>query len=185
MVAAIVCIVNERYVVIFYIMEKLLEQFSYGLFFWQILLFVLLVFLLRKFAWGPILKAVNDREEGIRTALKSADDARKEMQNLQADNEKLLKEARAERDAMLKEAREIKDKVIAEAKEQAQVEADKMIRQAQATIQSEKQAAVSQLKDQVAQLSIEIAEKVVKGELADKDKQLKLVQGMLNDVTLN
>lgn len=166
-------------------MEKLLDQFSYGLFFWQLLLFVLLVLLLRKFAWGPILKAVNDREEGIRTAMQAAEDARKEMQNLQAGNERLLKEARAERDAMLKEAREIKEKVVAEAKEQAQIEADKLIKQAQATIQSEKQAAVNQLKDQVAQLSIAIAEKVVKAELSEKDKQLKLVEGMLDEVTLN
>lgn len=166
-------------------MEKLIEQFSFGLFFWQIAIFVGLVLLLKKFAWGPILKAVNDREEGIKEALESAENARKEMQNLQADNEKLIKEARAERDAMMKEAREIKDKMIAEAKEQAQTESNKIITQAQATIQSEKQSAINDLKNQVAELSIEIAEKVIREELSSKDKQLKLVEGMLKDVKLN
>ena len=166
-------------------MEQLLEDFSLGLFFWQSLLFVLLVLLLRKFAWKPILNSVNEREEGIKNALLSAENAKKEMQNLQADNDKLLKEARAEREAMLKEAREIKEKMIADAKEQAGVEANKMIKQAQAAIASEKQAAVAELKNQVATLSVEIAEKVLRGELADKGKQEKLVEKMLGDVTLN
>ncbi|THD69356.1 F0F1 ATP synthase subunit B [Robertkochia marina] len=166
-------------------MEKLIESFSFGLFFWQIAIFVGLVLLLRKYAWGPILKAVNDREEGIKQALESAENARKEMQNLQADNEKLLKQARAERDAMMKEAREVKDKMIADAKEQAQAEANKIIVSAQASIQSEKQAAINDLKNKVAELSIEIAEKVVREELSAKDKQLKLVEGMLEDVKLN
>ena len=101
-------------------MEKLVNDFSFGLFIWQIILFLLLLFLLRKFAWKPILKAVNDREEGIKNALASAEDARREMENLQADNEKLLQEARNERDSMLKEAREIKAKMIADAKGEAQ-----------------------------------------------------------------
>lgn len=166
-------------------MEKLIEQFSFGLFFWQIVIFVGLVLLLWKYAWGPILKAVNDREEGIKQALDSAEEARKEMQNLQADNEKLLKAARAERDTMMKEAREVKDKMIADAKEQAQTEANKIIASAQASIESEKQAAVNDLKNKVAELSIEIAEKVVRQELSSKDKQQKLVEGMLDDVKLN
>ncbi|TRZ46005.1 F0F1 ATP synthase subunit B [Robertkochia solimangrovi] len=166
-------------------MEKLIEQFSFGLFFWQIIIFVLLVLLLKKYAWKPILDAVNNREEGIRTALQSAEEARKEMQNLQADNEKLLQEARSEREAMMKDAREIKEKMISDAKSEAQAEADKIIKAAHSAIESEKQAAVNDLKDQVAKLSIEIAEKVVRQELSDKDKQIKLVEGMLNDVTLN
>ena len=116
-----------RVVIIFSTMEKLVNDFSFGLFFWQILLFVLLLFLLRKFAWKPILNSVNDREEGIQKALAAAEEAKKEMQNVTADSEKLLKEARAEREAMLKEAREIKDKMIADSKEQAKVEGDKMI----------------------------------------------------------
>jgi F-type H+-transporting ATPase subunit b len=166
-------------------MEKLIEQFSFGLFFWQIVIFVGLIFLLKKYAWGPILKAVNDREEGIRQALESAENARREMQNLQADNQKLLKEARAERDLMMKEAREVKDKMIADAKEHAQAEANKIIVSAQASIESEKQAAINDLKNKVAELSIEIAEKVVRQELSGKDKQLQLVEGMLEEVKLN
>lgn len=166
-------------------MEKLINDFSFGLFFWQIIIFVLLLLLLRKFAWGPILNAVNDREEGIKTALDSAEKAKLEMQNLQADNEKLLQEARAEREMMMKEAREIKAKMIADAKEDAKTEADKMVAQAQAAIESEKKSAIAELKQQVASLSLEIAEKVVKHELSDKDKQLKLVAEMLGDAKLN
>ncbi|MBX2828981.1 MAG: F0F1 ATP synthase subunit B [Flavobacteriaceae bacterium] len=163
----------------------LLEEFSLGLFFWQTLLFLLLLFLLRRYAWKPILNAVNDREQGIKDALAAAENAKKEMENLQADNEKLLKEARAERDAMMKEARELKAKMISDAKEEAKSEADKMIANAQAAIESEKKAAVADIKNQVASLSVEIAEKVVKEELSNKDKQLKLVETMLGDAKLN
>ncbi len=166
-------------------MDKLINDFSFGLFFWQILLFVGLLLLLRKFAWKPILEAVNNREEGIKNALESAEAARKEMQNLQADNERILNEARAERDGMLKEARQLKENMIADAKNEAQAEADKIVAQAQATIASEKKAAIADLKNQVAGLSVEIAEKVVRKELSSKDKQLELVESMLGDVTLN
>ena len=166
-------------------MEKLVNDFSFGLFFWQIIIFVLLLILLRKYAWKPILNAVNDREEGIKNALDSAEKAKLEMQNLQADNEKLLQEARSEREVMLKEAREIKAKMIADAKEEAKGEADKMVAQAQAAIESEKKSAIAELKQQVASLSLEIAEKVVKHELSNKDKQLKLVDEMLGDAKLN
>lgn len=166
-------------------MEKLLEEFSVGLFFWQTVLFLALLFLLRKYAWKPILNAVNDREEGIKKALDSAENAKREMENLQADNQKLLNEARAEREAMLKEARDIKNKMIEEAKDQAKVEANKMIAQAQASIKTEKKAAIADLKSQVANLSIEIAEKVVRTELSNKDKQEKLVESMLGDAKLN
>ncbi len=166
-------------------MEKLISDFSFGLFFWQILLFVGLILLLRKFAWKPILEAVNNREAGIKDALESAEAARKEMQNLQADNERILNEARAERDAMLKEARQLKENMITDAKTEAQAEADKIVAQAQATIASEKKAAIADLKNQVAGLSVEIAEKVVRKELSDKKNQLELVDSMLGDVTLN
>ena len=165
-------------------MDKLIEQFSFGLFVWQLILFVGLVLLLKKFAWGPILKSVGEREEGIKSALDEAENARKEMQNLTADNERILKEARAERDTLLKEAREMKEGMIADAKEEAKVQATKVIEQAQATIQAEKQAAISEIKGQVAELSINIAEKVVRGELSDKAKQTKLVADMLKEVTL-
>jgi len=166
-------------------MEQLLENFSLDLFIKQTVLMVILIFLMVKFAWKPILKALNDREEGIKNALDSAESAKREMENLQADNQKLLKEAREERDAMLKEARELKAKMISDAKDEAQLEANKMISQAQAAIESEKKAAVAELKSQVAVLSVDIAEKVVKSELANKDKQLELVDNLLKDATLN
>ncbi len=166
-------------------MEQLLEEFSLGLFFWQTLLFIALVFLLWKYAWKPILNAVNDREEGIKNALAAAEEAKKEMQNVTADSEKLLQEARAEREVMLKEAREIKDKIVADARDLAQVEGDKLIKQAQATIESEKKAAVEDIKNQVADLSLQIAEKVIKEQLSDDKKQIKLVDDMLGDIKLN
>ena len=166
-------------------MEKLLEEFSLGLFFWQTLLFVGLLFLLKKYAWGPILSAVNEREEGIKSALSAAEKAKKEMENLQADNQKLLKEARAEREAMLKEARELKEKMIGDAKGEAKQEAAKLITMAQAAIETEKKAAISDLKSQVADLSISIAEKVLGEELSSNEKQEKLVESMLDDAGLN
>lgn len=166
-------------------METLLNDFSPGLFVVQTILLIGLIFLLVKVAWKPILTSLNERESGIEDALQAAENARKEMQNLQADNETLIKEARAEREAMLKEAREIKDKIISESKDQAQVEADKMIRQAQSAIESEKKAAMADIKNQVAELSVEIAEKVLKEQLSNKKEQLKLVENMLDDVKLN
>jgi F-type H+-transporting ATPase subunit b len=166
-------------------MEKLINDFSFGLFFWQMLIFLLLIFLLRKFAWKPILDAVNEREEGIKNALLSAEIAKRDMQNLKSDNEKLLAEARFERDVILKEAREIKDKIISEAKDEAQVQAGKMIEQAKAAINSEKNAAMTELKNQVSSLSISIAEKVLREELSNKESQTKLVVQLLGDVKLN
>ncbi|GGC81867.1 ATP synthase subunit b [Flavobacterium lutivivi] len=166
-------------------MEKLIEQFSLGLFFWQFILFVGLIFLLKKFAWKPILDAVNEREEGIKNALLSAENAKKEMQNLKSDNEKLLAEARAERDAMMKEAREIKEKMINDAKVEAQTQGEKMIEQAKAAIESEKNAAMADLKNQVSSLSLSIAEKILKDELSNKEAQTKIVEKMLDEVKLN
>jgi len=165
-------------------MENLLGEFSFGLWIWQTFIVVGLLLLLRKFAWNPILNAINDREEGIRSALQSAEEARAEMQNLQADNERILKEARAERDGLLKEAREIKQKMIDDAKDEAKVQAAQIMTQAQVAIESEKQAAVEELKQQVASFSIEIAEKVTKETLADDKKQSQLVQKLLKDVNL-
>ena len=166
-------------------MDKLYNDFSFGLFIWQILIFVGLILLLKKFAWKPILDAVNDREEGIKNALLSAENARTEMQNLQADNQRILQEARLERDNMLKDAREIKEKMIADSKTEAQAQGLKMIEQAKAAIESEKNAAMVELKSQVSNLSIEIAEKLLKDELSNKEAQTKLVEKMLGDVKLN
>lgn len=156
-----------------------------GLIFWTGISFLILLFILRKFAWKPILGAVNTREQSIKDALASAEAAKLEMQNLTADNERILQEARAERENMMKEARELKAKMINDAKEEAKTAADNMIGQAQAAIESEKKSAMAELKSQVAALSVDIAEKVVKSELSDSAKQLKLVEEMLGDATLN
>ena len=165
-------------------MEKLIEEFSIGLFFWQTIIFVILIFLLKKFAWSPILKAVNDREQGIKDALDSAEAAKKEMQSLQADNEKIMKEARAERDSLLKEARDLKNTMISQAKDEAKSEAQKIIESANEAILNEKNAAVSDIKKQVASLSIEIAEKLLKEKLSDDNKQMKIVEDLIKDVKL-
>ena len=166
-------------------MEKLINDFSFGLFIWQTIIFVGLIFLLKKFAWKPILDAVNEREEGIKNALLSADNARKEMQNLQADNQRILQEARMERDSLLKDAREMKDKMVADAKNEAQAQGLKMIEQAKVAIESEKNAAMAELKLHVSTLSLEIAEKLLKDELSNKEAQVKLVEKMLGDAKLN
>ena len=153
----------------------LFNDFSIGLFVWQTVLFLALLFLLRKYAWKPILSAVEEREEGIKNALEAADNAKKEMEALNADNERILREAKAERDNILKEAREIKETIITEAKTQATEEADKVLASAREQINNEKLAAITELKNQVADLSIDIAEKVLKSELKDADKQKELV----------
>jgi len=166
-------------------MEKIINDFSIGLFFWQVVLFVALLLLLRKYAWKPILDAVNEREEGIKNALAEAEKARQEMQDLKSDNEKILNEARAERDTLLKEAREMKNKIVDEAKDEAKAQAAKLMEQAKTAIQNEKLAAITDIKNQVAGLSIDIAEKVVQEELSNTDKQLKLVEQLLGEVKLS
>jgi F-type H+-transporting ATPase subunit b len=165
-------------------MEKLINDFSFGLFFWQILLFVLLLLLLKKYAWKPILDALNSREEGIQNALDEADKARQEMFDLKSSNEQILKEARAERDGLLKDARMIKDKMISEAKDDAKTQSNKIIEQARQTIENEKLAAITELKNQVAELSIGIAENIMKDELSNKGKQVKLIEKMLEEAKL-
>lgn len=166
-------------------MEKLLNDFSVGLFFWQTILFLVLLFLLRKFAWKPILNAVNEREDSIKEALDSAEDAKREMAKLKSNNEDLLNEARAERDEMLKEARSIKDNIVTEAKTIASEEAEKIITSAREGIQHEKMAAITELKNQVAVLSIEIAEKILKDELSSDDKQKAIIDNVVKDINLN
>lgn len=156
-----------------------------SLIFWTTIIFLAFFFLLKKLAWKPILNAVKEREDSINDALLSAQKARLEMQNLKSDNERILKEARNERDAMLKDAREIREKLIAESKEEALKQSAKLIEQAKFTIENEKQAAIVELKNQVAELSISIAEKVIKEELSSKDRQLKVIGEMLKDVKLN
>jgi len=166
-------------------METLLNDFSPGLFVVSTILLLALIALMVKFAWKPILNSLEERESGIENALAAAENARKEMQNLQSDNERLVKEARAEREAMMKEARDIRNNIIAEAKEDAKEVTTKLIENAQAVIIQEKQAAIAELKKNVAELSIGIAESVIKRELSSKKDQLNLVEEILKDVTLN
>ena len=165
-------------------MEKLIEEFSLGLFVWQTLLFVGLLFLLAKYAWKPILTAVEERENTIKDALDSAEKAKADMEAVQADNKRILKEARAERDALLADAKKASTQMINEAKEAAQLEADKIASAAQAAIEQEKTAAINELKNQVATLSIDIAQKVLQGELADEKKQQALVEKLVNDIEI-
>lgn len=166
-------------------MEKLISDFSFGLFFWQTILFLMLLLLLRKFAWKPILNAVNDREKSIEDALNEAKKAREEMAQLKSENDKILKEAKIERDAILKEARETKDSIVAKAKETAQVEADRLVEGAKQAIQNEKMAAMTELKNQIAHLSIDVAEKVLNKELSDKTAQESLAKEIINEANLN
>ena len=156
-----------------------------GLAIWSSVAFLILLLLLRKFAWGPILTAVNSREDSIANALKAAEQAREEMKNLQADNDRILQEARAERDQMLKEAREIKEGIIAEAKEKASEEASRLIATAQEAIHHEKMAAITDLKNQVADLSIEVAEKVLTRELSSENRQEEFVKSLVGEIKPN
>lgn len=158
---------------------------SIGLIFWTTIVFILLLFILTKYAWKPILSAVKSREQKIETALKEAEKAREEIQKLKADNEQLLQKARAESDLIIKEAREIKEKMLAQAKDDAQKEAQKILRNAQESIEAQKNAAIAEIKQQVATLSIEIASKILKKELSNPDAQKQLVKQMLEEVTLN
>ena len=156
-----------------------------GLMFWTCVVFVLLLVLLKKFAWKPILDAVDERNESIDNALKAADKAKEEMAALNADNERILIEARKERDLLLKEAREIKENIITEAKEKATSEADKIIISAKEQINNDKMKAITELKNQVAELSIEMTEKILKSELSDAVKQKELVSKALKSNELN
>jgi F-type H+-transporting ATPase subunit b len=156
-----------------------------GLIFWMTLSFGIVFFLLKKFAWTPILSMIKEREKSIEDALKAAEMAKEDLKLFQTQNEKLKNEARAERDELLKEARELRDKTIAEAKEKANEEANKILIAAKAEIIAEKTAAMNDIKTQVASLSVEIAERVIKAELANDDKQKKLVQSLLEEVKLN
>lgn len=166
-------------------MEKLISEFSVGLFFWQSLLFIALVFLLRKFAWKPILNAVNEREENIHEALEMAEKTKAEMKMLQAQNENLLKEAKVERDSMIKDAKEIATKMVDDAKNRAKEEAEKVLTSAQLAIRAEKNAALTELKTQVASMALEIAEKIVRDELSAGDKQKKMASQLANEISLN
>ena len=156
-----------------------------GLIFWTTVVFSLLLVVLKKYAWKPILSAVDERNKSIEDALKAADKAKEEMLSLNADNERILMEAKKERDILLKEGRKIKDSIIAEAKDKAKVDAEKILTTAKEQIINEKMKAITELKNQVANLSIEIAEKILKSELQDLNKQKELVTTAIANKDLN
>jgi len=156
-----------------------------GLFFWMIVSFLIVFFILKKYAWKPVMNALKNREKSIENALRQADKVKLEMEKLQSDNLKLLAEARVERDKILKDARLMKDKIIDEAKGQAQDEAKKLVESARTSIQNEKKAAIKEIKDQVAVLSIQIAEKLIKDKLAANANQSDYIDKLLKEIKLN
>ena len=158
---------------------------SYGLIVWTLIAFLTVLFLLKKLAWKPILASLKEREDSIQSALDMAKKAKEEIAAMQSNNERILNEAKSERDKLLKEAREMKDSIIAEAKTKAQKEGERMLTIARDSIQNEKMAAITELKNQVATLSVEIAEKILKEELSSQEKQKTLVKALLDDVNLN
>ena len=152
-----------------------------GLMFWTVVIFILLLVILKKFAWKPILKAVDDRNNSITEALSSAEKAKAEMEQLSANNEKILQEARIERDSIIKEARAIKENTISEAKSKASSEAEKIILSAKEQISNEKMKAMIELKNEIADISIQMAEKIIKSELKDGKSQKKLIEETLKN----
>jgi F-type H+-transporting ATPase subunit b len=156
-----------------------------GLLFWQVIIFVALVLLLGKFAWKPILGSLKEREESIQKALDSAEKAKMEMSSLKSDNEKLLKEAREERDKILRDARTMSNQLQDEAQANAKKTADKIIADAKSIINTEKQAALNDIKAQVAMFSLEIAEKLIKKNLSDDKSQKELTETLIKDLKLN
>ena len=153
--------------------------------FWASLAFLTVLFILRKIAWGPILKALNEREEGINNSLREAEKAREEMAALSSDNERLLQEARSKRDAMLKESKEIAERLVSDAKANAREAAAKEVESARSAIETERKAAIAELKAEVAKLSVDIAERLLKEELADAGKQKNLVDKLISESTLS
>ena len=158
---------------------------DYGLLFWTGLVFCLLLLLLAKFAWKPILNAVNEREQKIHESLELAVKIKAEMQLLQAENEKILKEARAQRDAMMKDAKETAVQMVEDAKNKAKLEANKIVESAKASIAMEKAAAIVDLKNQLAGFSLDIAEKIVRGDLSTDSKQKALAEKLADDINMN
>ena len=158
---------------------------EFGLLVWTLLAFLIVFFILKKFAWPAIVGGLKQREQSIADSLATAERTRAEMAQMKSEHEELLAKAREERGQMLKEARETKEKIINEAKEQAKVEASKIISEAQATIEAQKMAAITDVKNQVGKMVIEISEKVLRKELGSKDAQESHIRGLVNEVKLN
>ncbi len=156
-----------------------------GLIFWMTLVFGLLLFILAKFAWKPIMKGIRQREDNIRNSLQAAEQAQKDMLKLKAGNEELLQQAKNERDSMLAEARKMQETIIEEAKVKADEETNRLIEAARLSIEMEKKAAISELKGQLAEISVEISEKLLKRELEPANKQKQLIDQMLEEIDFN
>lgn len=156
-----------------------------GLLFWMLVMFSIVLFILKKFAWKPILKALKDREYSIRDALMSADNAKKEMEKLKADNEIIMTEARAEKEKIVQEAKQIREKIIGDAKNEASEEVKKLLKSARLDIENEKVAAIQEVKNKVAELSIEIAEKILREKLADTTEQRSMIDRLVKEVMPN
>ncbi|MBC7534994.1 MAG: F0F1 ATP synthase subunit B [Ferruginibacter sp.] len=156
-----------------------------GLIVWTIIAFLVVLFILKKFAWKPILKGLNDRETNIANSIATAEKVKLEMSQLKSENEALLVAAREERGIMLKEAKEIKDRMINDAKEEAKVQATKIITEANAAIQNQKMAALTDIKNQVGKMVIEVSEKVLRRELANKSEQENYVKQLAEEIKLN
>ena len=158
---------------------------SFGLIIWTLLAFLIVFFILKKYAWPAITKGLKDRETSIADALSTAERVKAEMAQMKSENEAILAKAREERSQMLKEAREIKDKIINEAKEHAKVEANKIITEAQAVIETQKMAAGTDVKNQIGKLVIEVTEKVLRKELSTQEAQEAHIKDLVNDVNLS
>jgi F-type H+-transporting ATPase subunit b len=156
-----------------------------GTIFWMLLMFIIVLVILKKFAWKPILNALDKREKSIEESLRSADRARKEMEQLKADNEKIIAQARVERDGMLKETKQLSEKILKEAREKAGVETKRLIETAREQIENEKALAVTEIRNQVAELSVDIAEKILREKLRDGKQQKELIDKLLKDIKLN
>ena len=165
-------------------MEQLINDFSPGLFIMQSILMLVVIFLMVKFAWKPIVSSLDEREAGIKKALESAEQAKAEMENISSANEHLLKEAREEREQLMKEARDTKAKLIADAEEAAQEESAKIIAKAKVSIELEKKEALAQIKREAAQLSVALAEKILKDELSSASKNAEHIEKLLKEVSL-
>ena len=158
---------------------------GFGLVIWMTIALLVVLFILKKYAWKPIMNALKEREESIEDSLRAADKAREAMKDLKIDNEKLLRDAKDERDALMREARVIKEKIIEEAKERAGMEANNIVESAKKRIENEKKAALIEIKNTIATTSIEIAEKILREEFKDKKKQAAYIESMLKETRLN
>ena len=153
-----------------------------GLLIWMLISFAIVFFILRKYAWKPVLRMLYEREEGIEKALKEAENARKSVEKLQTEHDRILKEASIERDKIFREAHEIKEKIVGEAREQALIEKDKILTSARMTIESEKNVAIKEIRNVAAELSVQIAEKIIRRELSNDHKQKELVELMMKEM---